>query len=302
MSVMRKTGVDAEQARGVVTGEFLITNADFRQIAAMLHADAGIYLPESKATLVYSRLAKRLRALGLQSFRDYCALVSQGDSAGVDERQKMLAALTTNVTRFFREPHHFEHLRKTVLPPLAETARRGGKVRIWSAACSNGAEPYSIALTILAAVPNAASYDIKVLATDIDPYMVAEGAAGTYSDSVMAPVPADMRRQWFQASNAHGGKSWTANETLRSLVVFRELNLIGQWPMRGRFNAIFCRNVVIYFDEDTQAQLWSRFVPLLAQDGNLYIGHSERLSGPAMAAFDNEGITTYRLREGVRKK
>ncbi|MGP0060107.1 MAG: CheR family methyltransferase [Beijerinckiaceae bacterium] len=302
MSVLRRTEIEGDQARGVVAGEFRITNADFRQIAAMLHADAGIYLPESKATLVYSRLAKRLRALGLQSFRDYCALVSQGDSAGVDERQRMLAALTTNVTRFFREPHHFEHLRKAVLLPLVDVARRGGRVRFWSAACSNGAEPYSIALSILAEFPNAASYDVKVLATDIDPYMIAEGAVGVYSDAIMAPVPADLRRNWFTASRAQADKVWTANETLRSLVVFRELNLIGQWPMRGQFNAIFCRNVVIYFEEETQAQLWSRFIPLLAPGGLLYIGHSERLSGPAAASFDNEGITTYRLKGGSRKK
>lgn len=302
MSVLRKTEIEVDQARGIVAGEFRMTNADFRQIAAMLHADAGIYLPESKATLVYSRLAKRLRALGLQSFRDYCAFVSQNDGAGVDERQKMLAALTTNVTRFFREPHHFEHLRKTILRPLVDVARRGGRVRFWSAACSNGAEPYSIALTILSELPNVAAYDLKVLATDIDPYMIAEGAAGVYSNSVIAPVPADLRRNWFTSSPAGDGKVWTANDTLRSLVVFRELNLIGQWPMRGQFNAIFCRNVVIYFEEETQAQLWSRFTPFLVPGGYLYIGHSERLCGPAVASFDNEGITTYRLKEGAGRK
>ena len=300
MSVLRKADIEMNLASGMVAGEFVMTNSDFRQIAGMLHADAGIYLPESKAMLVYSRLAKRLRALGLQSFRDYCALVSQSD--GIDERQKMLAALTTNVTRFFREPHHFEHLRKVVLPPLVDSARRGGRLRFWSAACSNGAEPYSIALTILSVLPNAASYDIKVLATDIDPYMVAEGTAGTYSDSIMAPVPADLRRQWFTQTRGANGKSWTANEALRSIVSFRELNLIGNWPMRGRFDAIFCRNVVIYFEEDTQAQLWSRFVPLITAGGHLYIGHSERVCGPAAASFDNAGITTYRLKEGAQRK
>lgn len=300
MSLVRKTDIETDSTRGVVAGEFLMTSTDFRQIAAMLHADAGIYLPESKATLVYSRLAKRLRALGLESFRDYCALVSQG--GGVDERQKMLAALTTNVTRFFREPHHFEHLRKTVLPPLLDIARQGGRLRFWSAACSNGAEPYSIALTVLSVMPNAASYDIKILASDIDPYMVAEGAAGTYSDSILSPVPADLRRQWFTPTRGEDGKAWTANEALRSLIAFRELNLIGNWPMRGAFNAIFCRNVVIYFEEETQAKLWDRFVPLLVPGGHLYIGHSERLAGPAAGVFENAGVTTYRLKEGIRKK
>jgi chemotaxis protein methyltransferase CheR len=300
MNALHNMGTEVDAARGIVAGEFLMTSSDFRQIAAMLHADAGIYLPDAKATLVYSRLAKRLRALGLQSFRDYCALVAQ--SSGVDERQKMLAALTTNVTRFFREPHHFDYLRKTILPPLIDVARRGGRVRFWSAACSNGAEPYSIALTILSVIPNATSYDIKVLATDIDPNMIAEGTAGTYSDSVMAPVPIDMRRQWFTPERTQDGGAWAANATLCSLVVFRELNLIGNWPMRGKFNVIFCRNVVIYFEEETQAKLWSRFLPLLVPGGHLLIGHSERVTGPAASAFENAGITTYRAKEGGRKK
>lgn len=281
-----------------ITAEFVMTDADFRQIAEMLHADAGIHVPPGKAALVYSRLAKRLRVLGLESFRDYCHLVAS--QSGASERQQMLAALTTNVTRFFREPHHFEHLRRQVLPPLIESARRGGRVRLWSAACSNGAEPYSIALTILSVLPDAASLDIKILATDIDPNMIAEGTAGTYSDAAMQPVPADLRLRWFTPSRGEEGKSWTAGDALRTLVAFRELNLIGQWPMRGKFDAIFCRNVVIYFEDDTQARLWSRFAPQLQPRGRLYIGHSERVSGPAAALFETEGITTYRLKQKDR--
>ena len=151
---------------GLVPGEFLLTQRDFHEIAAMIHDDAGIHLPQSKAALVYSRLAKRLRALGLANFREYCRLVATSD--GLDERQKMLAALTTNVTRFFREPHHFHHLESKILPALIEAARRGERLRFWSAACSSGQEPYSIALTLLSLMPDAAKYDIKVLATDID--------------------------------------------------------------------------------------------------------------------------------------
>jgi chemotaxis protein methyltransferase CheR len=166
-----------------ISAEFVITDADFRRIANMLHADAGIHVPPGKAALVYSRLTKRLRALGMKSFRDYCELVAS--HAGISERQQMLAALTTNVTRFFREPHHFAHLRRYVLSPLVEQAKRGGRVRVWSAACSNGAEPYSIGLTVLSVLPEAPNYDIKILATDIDPNMVAEAEAGIYSDSLM---------------------------------------------------------------------------------------------------------------------
>ena len=130
-----------DSQRQLVEGEFLFTEEDFTRIAKMLHDDAGIYLPEVKATLVYSRLAKRLRALGLQSFRDYCAILTEDGGSGVGERQQMLAALTTNVTRFYREPHHFDHLKAKVMPPLLDAAKRGGRVRLWSAACSTGPEP-----------------------------------------------------------------------------------------------------------------------------------------------------------------
>ncbi len=300
MNLVRNTEMEVNGIPGMAAGEFLMTSSDFRQIAAMLHADAGIHLPESKATLVYSRLAKRLRTLGLKNFRDYCAIVSE--HGGADERQQMLAALTTNVTRFFREPHHFEHLRKEVLPPLAEVAKRGGRVRLWSAACSNGAEPYSIALMVLSVLPSALSYDLKVLATDIDPNMVAEGTRGVYSDGALRPVPADLRLRYFTPARGEEGKTWQAGEALRSLVVFRELNLVGRWPMRGQFDAIFCRNVVIYFEDETQTKLWSRFVPHLAPGGRLYVGHSERLSGPAASLFESEAVTTYRFKGGVRKK
>ena len=271
----------------VVEGEFGFTGADFRTISAMVHGDAGISLPEVKATLVYSRLAKRLRVLGMSSFRDYCALVSGAE--GVDERQKMLAALTTNVTRFFREPHHFDHLKEKILPPLLEAARRGGKVRIWSAACSSGQEPFSIAMTILSLMPDAADRDIKVLATDIDPNMVAEGRGGTYDRQLLEGIPADYRKRW--TTNVNGGARMS--DEVRSLVTFNELNLIGDWPMKGRFDALFCRNVAIYFEDDTQARLWNRFAPLIPPNGALYIGHSERIQGPAVSAFKPDGVTTY---------
>ena len=274
----------------LVDGEFLFTAEDFRTIAATLHAAAGIALPESKATLVYSRLAKRLRALGLESFRQYCALVS-GDG-GVDERQQMIVALTTNVTRFFREPHHFDHLKEKVLPPLLANAKRGGSVRIWSAGCSNGSEAYSIGLTILSLMPDAPEFDVRILATDIDINMLAEGRAAIYSGQAIAPVPGELRARWFERH----GEDWRASEPLRRLVTFNELNLIGDWPMRRQFQAIFCRNVVIYFEEETQSQVFNRFTPLLSPEGRLYIGHSERVCGPAAARFETDGVTIYRLR------
>ena len=248
---MTQTSGTRTQGRSnqIVEGEFHFTDEDFRQISAMLHADAGIALPESKATLVYSRLAKRLRALGLSSFRDYCSLL--GDSSGAGERQTMMAALTTNVTRFFREPHHFDHLESQVLPKLLERAKAGGRVRIWSAGSSNGQEAYSIALTILTMMPDAADRDVRILACDIDPNMVAQGRAGVYSEEMVAPIPLAVRKRWL--TPLAGGKTWGVCEQMRQMVAFRELNLIGAWPMKGPFDVIFCRNTVIYFEESTQS-------------------------------------------------
>lgn len=273
----------------LVEGEFVFTAEDFRHIAQTLHAHAGIALSEGKAALVYSRLAKRLRVLGLRSFRDYCALIDGAE--GVDERQAMMAALTTNVTRFYREPHHFDHLRDKVMPELAAKARAGGRVRLWSAACSNGQEPYSMAMTVLDVLPEAAELDVRILATDIDPNMVAEGAAGVYSDDLLAPVPAASRRRFEPIAGGSG--RFSADATLRRLVTFKELNLIGDWPMRGRFDVIFCRNVVIYFDDATQERVWGRFTPILNPGGVLYIGHSERVTGPAAHVLQPAGLTTY---------
>jgi chemotaxis protein methyltransferase CheR len=273
----------------LVEGEFVFTAEDFRHIAQTLHAHAGIALSEGKAALVYSRLAKRLRVLGLRSFRDYCVLIDGVE--GVDERQAMMAALTTNVTRFYREPHHFDHLRDKVMPELAAKARAGGRVRLWSAACSNGQEPYSMAMTVLDVLPEAAELDVRILATDIDPNMVAEGAAGVYSDDLLAPVLAASRKHFAPVAGAPG--RFSADATLRRLVAFKELNLIGDWPMRGRFDVIFCRNVVIYFDDATQERVWGRFTPILNPGGVLYIGHSERVTGPAAQQLQPAGLTTY---------
>jgi chemotaxis protein methyltransferase CheR len=273
--------------------EFVLTWDDFRTIKDTLHADAGIALDESKVPLVYSRLAKRLRALGLESFRDYCSLILSRD--GVDERQRMLAQLTTNVTRFFREPHHFEHLKTRVLPPLLTAAERGAPVRIWSAACSTGQEPYSIALTILSLLPKAANLDIKILATDIDPNVVATARAAEYPDDLVRDIPADMRSRWLRKVTESGGTTWRMADEVQELVRPRELNLIGDWPMKKKFHAIFCRNVVIYFDDATQAKVWARFATSLLPAGTLFIGHSERVTGPATPRFKTVALTTYEL-------
>jgi chemotaxis protein methyltransferase CheR len=285
---------------GIAEGrEFAFTAEDFRQIADLVHTNTGIRMPEYKSAMVYSRLAKRLRALGLDSFREYCRLVL--DNGGVDERQRMLAALTTNMTSFFREPHHFQHLKQKVLPPLLDQARRGGRVRVWSAGCSSGEEPYSIALTIVSMLPEAPQLDVKILASDINPGVLDRGRKGTYPEKALAAVSAELKRRWFVPAAAIDGEpALTAADGLRSLIAFRELNLVGEWPMRGSFQAIFCRNVVIYFEETTRDRIWGRFIPLLAPAGCLYIGHSERLGSAVAPRFAQEEFTTYRLLDGGR--
>lgn len=288
MSVVRLP--TEKRSAPLVTGEFAFSAADFHEIADLLKNEAGIDLPESKATLVYSRLTKRLRALGISTFSEYLNKIRDNDG----ERGNMIAALTTNVTRFFREPHHFEHLRDRVLEPLADSARRGNRVRLWSAACSSGQEPYSMALTVLSVLPDAASLDVRILATDLNPHVVAHGKKGIYQRQEVDDIPAGLRAKWFAPAASEGRDALQISEEVRSLISFRELNLMGSWPFKGPFDAIFCRNVVIYFDRDTQSMIWQRLTRLLNADGALYIGHSERVTGPAAAMLTSDGITTYR--------
>lgn len=279
----------------VPDGEFPFTWQDFRQIAQLVHSEAGIVLTEAKVNLVYSRLAKRLRAIGLRTFREYCALI-QGES-GIDERQAMIAAMTTNVTRFFRESHHFDYLRTRVLPELLEKARQRGKVRVWSAGSSSGEEAYSIALTILELEPNAAELDVRILASDIDPEMLRRGSTGIYAARQMGDIPAELRRKWFKPVNGSGGSDLEVSEEMHELVRFRELNLLREWPMRGKFDIIFCRNVMIYFDDDTQSSVWGRFSNILNPGGTLCIGHSERIQ-IGSHPYDLVGQTIYRRQGG----
>jgi chemotaxis protein methyltransferase CheR len=269
-----------------VTADMRFTDADFAAIARRAQADFGLHLPESKKDLVYSRLSKRLRQLGLRSFADYCALLEGHDSA--EERTHMLSALTTNVTHFFREAHHFKMLRETVLPPLIKAAREKRRVRLWSAGCSAGQEPYSIAFTILELCPEAGKLDIRILATDVDPQILAKAEAGRYPEEERKALPEAARRL---IDPAEGG--FSINAKARELIRFGELNLMLDWPMRGTFDVIFCRNVAIYFDKPTQARLWQRFAGLIPAGGHLFIGHSERVAGAAEAAFRSTGVTAY---------
>lgn len=273
--------------------EFAFTDRDFRQIADTLHEEAGIALTEVKAALVYSRLARRLRELGLESFKQYCELVHS--KAGFLEREHMVGALTTNVTRFFREPHHFQHLKTRVLPQLLDDVRRGGRLRIWSAGCSTGEEPYSIALTVLSVMPDAPDFDVKILATDINKTVLARAEKGVYVEGALTPVSRPQLARWFaRVDNSDGDKAWSVGDKLRALVAFRELNLMSDWPMKMSYQAIFCRNVVIYFEDSGRSTIWGRLEGFLAPRGCLYVGCSERITNDR--SFQLEGNTTYRLK------
>ncbi|WP_233503647.1 CheR family methyltransferase [Sphingomonas psychrotolerans] len=259
---------------------------DFAAIAAIMHSDARIELSEAKTTLVQSRLARRLREHGLSRFSEYVAMV-QSDA---QERHAMVVALTTNHTHFFREPHHFEHFRETVLPVLK---RKQGPVRIWSAGCSSGEEVYTIAMCLLGPDRTSATWlrtaDVRLLATDIAPHVVESVQRGFYADNVASGVLEPYRSTWMRP--APGG--FVMADEARQMVTPRVLNLFEKWPLKAQYDVIFCRNVMIYFGDPAKEELEERFVNQLAPGGHLYIGHSERLIGPAASRMKSCGHTIY---------
>ncbi len=267
-----------------------LSQADFERIAAIAYRAAGLAIGAGKSAMVRTRLARRLRALKLPSFDAYCAYLDGPDAEG--EIGMLISALTTNVSHFFRENHHFETLRSDVLPPLIARARAGKRVRIWSAGCANGQEPYSITMTLIdAGMPM--DRDVRVLATDIDPNVIRFAREGVYPETMVSGLTREHRSKYFEEVPGSKETGWRAKEQLRTALHFRELNLLEDWPMRGRFDAIFCRNVVIYFDAATQDRLWRRFEGQLMPDGWLFIGHSERLSSGIQSEFQGRGVTTY---------
>jgi chemotaxis protein methyltransferase CheR len=276
--------------------EIPFTNADFQQLAALARKQFGLSLAESKKPLVYSRLSRRLKARNVDGFPEYLALLDKRDE--VDERFELISALTTNVTSFFRENHHFEMLQDDVLPNLIQRAKSGGRLRIWSAGCSSGQEPYSIAMSLLDRFPDAANFDVRILATDIDPQIVAKAKAGTYATENLGGFPKDYAKQMVTL-DPKDSKSFAIASHVKKLVTFAELNLISDWPFNGPFDAIFCRNVAIYFDQETQQRLWQRFTDMLAPGGTLFIGHSERVTGSALNELKGVGITSYRKADGA---
>lgn len=253
--------------------ELKFTDRDFAFLHRIAYERTGISLGETKREMLYGRLARRVRQLGLSSFAEYCARI-ESDADG--ELGRLVNAITTNLTAFFREGHHFEHLAATALPDIVARDTGKRRLRIWSAGCSTGKEPYSIAM-IVAESGLPAGWDARILATDIDTDVLAIAKSGVYRAERVHGVSPERLRRWFQRGSGENAGNVRVIPALRESVAFRHLNLLDPWPMHGPFDIIFCRNVVIYFDAETQRRLFARFADMLAPGGYLYIGHSESL-------------------------
>ncbi|QHS08723.1 CheR family methyltransferase [Sinimarinibacterium sp. NLF-5-8] len=272
--------------------EFAYTLADFERVRSMIHRHAGIALADSKRDLVYSRLARRLRALDIETFRRYLDQLEQAPES--DEWEHFTNALTTNLTSFFREAHHFDILRDQLrsLPP-------GKRILIWCCAASTGEEPYSIAMTACEAFGRL-DPPVSILATDIATDVLDTAQRGVYAMERVESLSKERLKKFFLRGGGSNEGQVKVVDALKRLVTFRQLNLLEpHWGLKGPFSALFCRNIMIYFDKPTQAEILQRFVPLIADGGHLYMGHSETLSNPP-GNIQSIGRTTYRKRSVVR--
>jgi len=262
-----------------------MTDKNFRKIQEIAYSQTGIKLSDHKKNMIYGRLARRLRAVGLPNFDDYCKVIESGEEP---EKTEFINAITTNLTSFFREGHHFVHLKSEVIPKLIAANMKTKRMRIWSAGCSTGEEPYSIAM-VLSTFASIRAWDVKVLASDLDSNVVYKASQGLYAAERAENIPDEYRR-FLKYDKVQDRVR--VQDKVRELVTFKQLNLLQQWPMKGPFDVIFCRNVVIYFDADTQRVLFDRYAKLLREKGNLYIGHSESLHN-ITSRFQSRGRTIY---------
>ncbi len=274
------------QPRETGVREFVFTAADFERVRKLIYQHAGISLSAVKQDMVYSRLARRLRATGLSSFADYLALLEKGDK---DEWEKFVNSLTTNLTSFFREPHHF--------PVLAEHLKKlqgRAPLKIWCSAASTGEEPYSIAMTVVEAF-GSFNVPVSIMASDLDTNVLATAEKGVYSEDRVEKIsPERMKRFFLKGAGSQEGFVCVRPE-LRRLITFQRVNLLdASWPLRGPLDVIFCRNVMIYFDKPTQYKILSRFAPLMHDHGLLFAGHSESFLHAA-DLFRSLGKTVYEL-------
>ena len=269
--------------------EFHFDEDDFQALRALVKSLTGIHLTEQKRELVYGRLTRRLRMLHLKSFAEYRELLSRDEC----ELTELCNAITTNLTAFFREPHHFQYLREQWLEPLAANPRGPRRLRIWSAGCSSGEEPYSIAMTVLETLPHPGSWDVRILATDLDSELLERARRGLYPQERTASLSPQRRERFFTEHRDGRAVSHRIAPEVASLVTFKQLNLMHPLPMKGPLDVVFCRNVIIYFDRDTQRDLFARICRLQRPGDLLFLGHSESLF-KVCESYGLIGKTIYR--------
>jgi chemotaxis protein methyltransferase CheR len=255
--------------------EFDFTHADFESLRALVKEHSGITLGEAKRELVYGRLSRRLRVLGLSAFAEYRRLLAGPD--GRSEMIEFINAVTTNLTSFFRESHHFDFLRDEYLRAKIADARGSRRIRIWCAAASTGEEPYSIAMSVAEAIPDWERWDIRILATDLDTNVLQTCVEGVYREERVRGMQKSRLERFFEVRGDKGERQYRINPGLAAMISFRQLNLMHALPMKGPIDIIFCRNVIIYFDKETQRALFSRIAPLQRPGDVLVLGHSESL-------------------------
>jgi len=251
-----------------------ISLEDFRYIQQLVKERSGIHLADHKRDMVSSRLFRRARALKLGGIDAYVELLKDADEAELKQFENVI---TTNVTAFFRHEHQFEFLARTALPAARRVHEQDKRIRIWSAACSSGPEPYSISIVVNEAIPSLASWDVKILATDLDSDILARARSGIYNDEQIRGVSKARAQKWFRKHSGEDGPAFRVDSAVHGLVTFKQLNLIGEWPMKGPFDVVFCRNVVIYFTLDTQRVLYDRIANLMRDGAYLFVGQSESL-------------------------
>lgn len=276
--------------------KFKFTKSDFNFLSKLVASSTGINLTEDKRELVYGRVSKRLRQLDISSFSDYCRLLRQNNT---EEVNHLINVITTNVTSFFREQHHFEYLKHRIIPEIIMKNSNTGRprLRIWSAGCSTGEEPYSIAMVLRENIENIDSWDVKILATDLDSNALDTARRGKYPLECLNTVSMERKKRWMLAGTGTNTGNAKIRSNVRSMVHFKSHNLTQSWPALGTFECIFFRNVAIYFKKETQIKLLNKFSDHLDENGTLFVGHAESLIGLS-SSFEIKGHTIYRKASG----
>ncbi len=267
--------------------EFHFSSSDFSALASLVYDRTGIVLGEHKKDMVYSRLTKRLRELNFTNFADYLTLLQ--DKSDESEVEQLINAITTNLTRFFRENHHFDHVKDIFIPQIQSKGQR--EIRIWSAACASGPEPYSIAMTAYDALGRSQQYNLKILATDLDTKMLETAKSGIYDASIHKDIPVNLRNK-YTSFTSNDRNNFVISQEIKKLISFNRLNLMKEWPHKTLLDAIFCRNVLIYFNKEDKNRIITQLVNKLKAGGFLYMGHAESLMDMSLPV-KSVGTTTY---------